>query len=98
MRKQIIAVAILSALSVPAFAEDFPVAAAYEVVQRIELQDGTFLNIYKDGKAAMETKLGRSVSMKPGEKMQTKDGRTVTMVGNETLRVEGQNPLTKARP
>lgn len=95
MRKQIFAIAVLSALTVPAFAEDFPVADAFQVTQRIELKDGTFLNVYKDGKAGMENKFGRSVYMKPGQTMQTKDGRTVTMIGNETYRVERANPLSQ---
>ncbi len=93
MRKHIIAVAVLSALSVPAFAEDFPVAEAWQVTQRIELKDGTFLNVYKDGKATMENRFGRPVYMKPGQSMQSKDGRTVPMIGNETYRVQRQNPL-----
>ena len=96
MRKHIIAVAVLSALSVPAFAEVWPAPDNWQVTQRIELNDGNFLNVYKDGKTAMENTYGRSVFMSPGQSMQAqgKDGRTIPMVGNETLRVELTNPLT----
>jgi len=94
MRKQIIAVAVLSALSVPAFAEVFPVPESWQVTQRIELKDGNFVNIYKDGKTAMENTFGHAVSMDPGQTMQARDGRTIKMEGNETLRIDLQNPLT----
>lgn len=93
MHKHLAAVAILSVLSVPAFAGTWPAPESWQVAQRIELKDGTFLNVYKDGKSAMENRFGHSVSMQPGQTMQSKDGRTVTMAGNETLRVEVQNPI-----
>ena len=93
MRKHIIAVALLSALSAPAFAETWPVPEDWQVTQRIELKDGTFLNVYKDGKTTMENKFGHSVFMAPGQTMQANDGRTITMVGNETYRIERTNPL-----
>lgn len=93
MRKHLIAAALLSTLAVPAFAVDFPVADAWQITQRIELKDGSFLNVHKDGKASMENKFGRAVYMKPGQTMQTKNGRNVTMIGNETYRVELQDPL-----
>jgi copper resistance protein K len=93
MRKHIIAVAVLSALSLPAFAENWPVPPEWQVTQSIELKDGNFVNVYQDGKMAMVCKFGHSLSMTPGQTMQTKDGRTITMNGNETIRVELQNPL-----
>lgn len=94
MRKPIVAIALLSVLSAPAFAEVWPAPEGWQVVQRTELKDGTFLNTYKDGKTAMENKLGHAVFMAPGHTMEAKDGRSITMVGNETSRVELQNPLT----
>lgn len=94
MSKHLVAAAILSALAVPAFAGNWPSPETWQVVQRIELKDGTYLNVYKDGKSAMENRFGQSVSMQPGHSMQAKDGRTITMAGNETIRVELQNPLT----
>ncbi len=95
MRKHLAAAAILSALAVPAFAGNWPAPEPWQVTQRIELKDGTILNVYKDGKSAMENRFGQSVSMQPGHAMQAKDGRTVTMAGNETIRVELQNPFTQ---
>jgi hypothetical protein len=97
MRKQIIAVSVFSLLSVPAFAEIHPVPEQWQVTSRVELNDGTFLNIYRDGKMAMENRFGIPVYMQPGHAMQTKDGRTVTMVGNETFRVEARDPLLTPR-
>ena len=97
MRKHIIAVAILSALTLPAFAEQFPVPEGWQVSQRIELKDGTFLNIYKDGKYAMESRFGHPLDMKPGQTMVTKDGRSFTMASNETYRVSFANPLLSPR-
>ena len=94
MRKHLIAVAVLSALSVPAFAEPWPVPAAWEIAQRVELSDGNFVNVYKDGKMGMECKFGHSLTMAPGQTMPTKDGRTISMVGNETNRVDLRNPLS----
>ncbi len=94
MRKHLAAAAILSALAVPAFAGNWPAPESWQVAQRIELKDGTYLNIYKDGKSAMENRFGQSVSMQPGHSMQSKDGRTMNMAGNETTRVELQNPFT----
>ena len=93
MRKHLAAAAILSVLSVPALAGTWPAPESWQVAQRVELKDGTFLNLYKDGRSAMENRFGQSVSMQPGQTMQGKDGRTVTMAGNETVRVEIQNPL-----
>ncbi len=97
MRKQLVAVAFLSVLAVPAFAEEYPVPESWQVAQRIDLQDGTTLIVYTDGKTAMENRFGQSIAMTPGHAMQTRDGRTVTMQGNETIRVELQNPLASPR-
>ena len=93
MRKHLAAAAILSVLSVPALAGTWPAPESWQVAQRVELKDGTFLNVYKDGKSAMEDRFGKPVFMKPGQSMQAKDGKSVTMIVNETLRVELQNPL-----
>ena len=96
MRKSLVAVAVLSALSLPAFAETWPAPESWQITQRVELKDGTILNVYKDGKTAMENAFGQALSMKPGHDMQAKDGRTINMVGNETVRVELANPLTSS--
>lgn len=52
------------------------------------LKDGSTVYIFKDGKMAMEDKLGRTVPMKPGHVMQTKDGQSILMVGNELARLD----------
>lgn len=95
MRISLVVIGLLSAIVAPAFAEDYPVAEGYQVMQRIRLRDGSFLNIYKDGKAAMESGRGQPISMKPGQSMLTVDGRTLTMVGNETYRLESKGPSSK---
>lgn len=52
------------------------------------LQDGSTVYIFKDGKMAMEDKMGRTVPMKPGHVMKTKDGQDILMVGNELARLD----------
>ena len=52
------------------------------------LKDGTTVYVFKDGKMAMEDKLGRTVAMKPGQVMQTTDGQGVVMIGNEMARLD----------
>ena len=58
------------------------------VDKSIPLKDGSTVYIFKDGKMAMEDKLGRTVPMKPGHVMQTKDGQSILMLGNELARLE----------
>ena len=52
------------------------------------LKDGTTVYVFKDGKMAMEDKLGRTVTMKPGQVMQTTDGQSLVMIGNEVARLD----------
>lgn len=52
------------------------------------LKDGTTVYVFKDGKIAMEDKLGRTVAMKPGQVMQTTDGQSLVMIGNEVARLD----------
>ena len=58
------------------------------VDKSFDLKDGSTVYIFKDGKMAMEDKLGRVVPMKPGHVMQTKDGQSILMVGNELARLD----------
>ena len=53
----------------------------------VAMQGGATLSVFKDGKMSMEDRLGRVVSMLPGQPMQTRDGQSITMVGNETARL-----------
>ena len=50
----------------------------------VALQDGSTVYVFKDGKMAMEDRLGRAVSMQQGHIMKTSGGQSITMVGNET--------------
>ena len=67
----------------PAFAVDMRF-----VDKSFELKDGSTVYIFKDGKMAMEDKLGRTVPMKQGQVMQTKDGQSIIMIGNELARLD----------
>ncbi len=62
-------------------------AAETETTGAIELKDGTTVHIYKDGKMAMEDKVGRPQKMPEGTPMETKDGEIIMMQGNEVWRL-----------
>ena len=81
-KKSMILVAVLAAAGA-AMAVDMG-----NVAQALPLKDGTTVYIFKDGKMAMEDKLGRTVAMKAGHVMETKDGQRVIMIGNELARLE----------
>lgn len=71
---------LLSGLS--AFAVD------REGIERsIQLKDGSTVHVFKDGKMAMEDKLGRPSRTKPDQTMQTTDGQSMTMKGDEVARL-----------
>jgi len=82
LRKLAITAAMLAAATT-AFAVDMS-----DVDKTFVLKDGSSVYIFKDGKMAMEDKLGRSVPMKQGHVMQTKDGQSILMVGNELARLD----------
>lgn len=86
MRNKMLILIAMSAVSVTAVAGQYEASAAAKEV--IELKDGTTLYIFKDGKMAMEDRLGRTVSMKPGTEMEAKSGRKILMNGNEVMRLE----------
>ena len=82
IRKSLIALSLVAtALSAAAATGDA------EVVQSIQLKDGTTMHHYKDGKMSMEDKFGKVVYMKDGVKMETADGKTIIMSGNEVARL-----------
>ena len=85
MLKKMLMVVAISAVSVTAFAND---AARAEAKQVIDLKDGSTVYIFKDGKMAMEDKLGRSVRMKKDTVMETKDGQKIMMHGDEVMRLD----------
>lgn len=45
------------------------------IEKSVQLKDGSTVHVFKDGKMAMEDKLGRPYRMKAGEMMQTTDGQ-----------------------
>ena len=89
MMKKMLMVALVSAVSVTAFASDAAREAAKQV---IELKDGSTVYIFKDGKMGMEDKLGRAMRMKKDSVMETKDGQKIIMHGDEVMRL---NPLLR---
>ena len=75
--------AVILAATTVAFAVDMST-----VEKSIPLKDGSTVYIFKDGKMAMEDRLGRTVGMKAGHVMETKDGQKLIMVGNELARLD----------
>lgn len=90
MRALLMTSAIVMAISGSA------IAAGAEKTGAIELKDGSTVHIYKDGKMAMENKVGKTVTMEAGHPMETKDGQVIMMKGNEVWRLwkgEGDSTL-----
>ena len=83
MLKKLLMVVAMSAVTATAFAVD-----AAQVEKSIELKDGSMVYIFKDGKMAMEDKLGRAVRMKKDTVMETKDGQKIIMHGDEVMRLD----------
>lgn len=81
-KRSVILIAMLAAAGMAAAVDMQNVARA------IALKDGTTVYIFKDGRMAMEDKLGRTIGMKPGHVMETADGQRIIMVGNELARLE----------
>jgi hypothetical protein len=86
MLKKMIVVAVLSAVSVLAVADE--VDARNEAKQVIDLKDGSIAYVFDNGKMALESKFGNAVVVKPGTTLQTADGRSITMVGDEVARLD----------
>ena len=83
MLKKMLMVIALGMVGVSAYAVD-----ASQVEKSIELKDGSTVYIFKDGKMAMEDKLGRAVRMKKDTVMETKDGQKIMMHGDEVMRLD----------
>lgn len=83
MLKKLAIMASMLAVAGTAFAVDMG-----NVAQKFDLKDGSTVYVFKDGKMAMEDRLGRTVGMKAGQVMETKDGQKIIMVGNELARLE----------
>lgn len=83
MFKKLAITALILAATTAAFAVDMST-----VEKSIPLKDGSTVYIFKDGKMAMEDKVGRVVPMKAGQVMQTQDGQSILMIGNELARLD----------
>lgn len=83
MLKKFLAIVALSSLGISAYAVD-----ASQVEKSIELKDGSTVHIFKNGKMAMEDKVGRAVRMKKDTVMETKDGQKIMMHGDEVMRLD----------
>lgn len=83
MFKKILVAAASSMIALPVLAAD-----ANQVEKSIQLKDGSTVQVFADGKMAMEDKFGRAVYMEPGHVMQTKDGTQLAMNGNEVARLD----------
>lgn len=88
MLKKLLMVAAMSAVAGSAFAVD-----AGAVDKTIPLKNGSTVYIFKDGKMAMEDKLGRPVRMKKDEVMETKDGQKIMMHGDEVMRLQSMKNM-----
>ena len=80
LKRSLVAIA-LSAFTVLAVAAEIDAREAAKQV--IDLQDGSTLFVFKSGKMAVEDKLGRAASTRPGTTLTAKDGSSITMRGNE---------------
>lgn len=88
MFKKILVAAATGLIVTSAFAVD-----TETVVKSYELKDGSTVHIYKDGKMAMEDKVGTARMMKEGQVMETKDGQKIMMKGSEVWRLEAAHKI-----
>ena len=85
MLKKMLIIVALSGMSLLAVAEERD--ARNEAKQTVDLNDGSILYVFKDGKMALESKFGRAVVTQPGTVLTTTDGKNITMVGDEVERL-----------
>ena len=83
MCKKILLVVAISTLVTSAFAFDDA-----QVQRVVQLNDGSTVYIFNDGKMAMENRYGRTERMAPGHVMETKDGQKIIMRGDEVARLD----------
>ena len=85
LKKSLVAIA-LSAVTVFAVAAESDARDAAKQV--IDLQDGSTLYVFKDGKMAVESQVGHAISTRPGTTLTAKDGSSITLIGNEVARLD----------
>ncbi len=84
LKKSLVAIA-LSAVTVFAIAAESDARDAAQQV--IDLQDGSTLYVFKDGKMAVENHVGHAISTRPGTTLTARDGKNITLIGNEVARL-----------
>ena len=95
MLKSILVIAALSSATAFAAGDNDARLAAKQV---IELQDGSLVYVFDNGKMALENKYGIAVRTEPGTALQAKDGSTITMVGDEVARLDSLLRPTHSTP
>lgn len=85
MLKNILIVVALTSVSAFAVADENDARNAAKQV--IDLQDGSTVYVFTNGKMAVENKYGEAVSTRPGTTLQAKDGSTIVTKGNEVTRL-----------
>ena len=83
MLKRVFVVVAMSAVAASAYAID-----ASQIDKSFPLKDGSTVYIFKDGKMAMEDKIGNAKRMDKDVVMETKDGQKIMMHGDEVMRLE----------
>ncbi len=83
MLKRVLIVVAMSAVAASAYAID-----ASQIDKSFPLKDGSTVYIFKDGKMAMEDKMGNAKRMDKDVVMETKDGQKIMMHGDEVMRLE----------
>jgi biopolymer transport protein ExbD len=83
MLKKVLVVVAMSAIAASAYAVDHG-----QVDKSFPLKDGSTVYIFKDGKMAMEDKMGNAKRMDKDVVMETKDGQKIMMHGDEVMRLE----------
>ena len=86
MLKKMLVVGALSAFAVLAVAGESD--ARSEATRTIAMQDGSIVYVFKSGKMAVESKMGRAVSTKAGTILKAEDGSDVIMVGNDVAHLD----------
>lgn len=88
----LVVTALIAGLAGAAFADDrYP--PDWPVDKRVELKDGGALVIYRDGKTAVEDRLGRpDRGVQPGSAVEARNGERISVQSNETGRLESLQP------
>jgi len=86
MMKKTLVIVALSAISAFAVADEYD--ARHAATQVVDLQDGSTLFVFENGKMAQESKYGQAVRVASGTVVKATDGRSITVVGDESGRLD----------